>query len=367
MNILFGIYYTMDDPDSQGVFLELQRHASRVSVFARYGVRDEGRDRGAEDAEQYVLDVLARRVTASGIDVVLARGLHGYFREEAQASEFRARVAPCRLVELSEYYPYQLHEAIKGDMRSIAVQSQFDLVLCGCHASVERLREYGVNAAYYPSPAQRSLWDIPASMAVPRLSCDVLMPFGSCYRATTHPTDSDRVMLPNAFLDAGLTNLRIYGGSRDPALNPWLQADPELAPWMRPETPCADMRRVMRSAKVGINTSVIGDDAATPPRGYWSDRLPSLLLAGTMALTDNPISVTTPWTVGDTTVQMEDGVHLATFGTIDEAVEQARYYLTHDEERQRIAQTGHDFAVAHLTETEAIGVIAMGAIKALLA
>lgn len=37
----------------------------------------------------------------------------------------------------------------------------------------------------------------------------------------------------------------------------------------------------------------------------------------------------------------QDGVHLVTYKNLDDAVEKARYYLTHDEERQKIAQAGY--------------------------
>jgi glycosyltransferase involved in cell wall biosynthesis len=45
----------------------------------------------------------------------------------------------------------------------------------------------------------------------------------------------------------------------------------------------------------------------------------------------------------------EDGKHLVTFKTIDEAVEKARYYLAHDEERNRIAEAGHQAFLSHHT------------------
>ena len=38
----------------------------------------------------------------------------------------------------------------------------------------------------------------------------------------------------------------------------------------------------------------------------------------------------------------KDGVHLVTYKSTDEAVEKARYYITHEEERARIAQAGYE-------------------------
>lgn len=42
-------------------------------------------------------------------------------------------------------------------------------------------------------------------------------------------------------------------------------------------------------------------------------------------------------TLGDL---FEDGVHLVTYKTLDEAVDKAKYYIAHDEERERIAEAG---------------------------
>lgn len=44
-----------------------------------------------------------------------------------------------------------------------------------------------------------------------------------------------------------------------------------------------------------------------------------------------------------------DGKHLVTFKTIDEAVEKAKYYLAHDDERNAIAQAGYDEFMANHT------------------
>ena len=41
----------------------------------------------------------------------------------------------------------------------------------------------------------------------------------------------------------------------------------------------------------------------------------------------------------------EDGVHLVTYKTMDEAIEKAKYYLEHEEEREKIAKAGHDLVL----------------------
>lgn len=47
----------------------------------------------------------------------------------------------------------------------------------------------------------------------------------------------------------------------------------------------------------------------------------------------------------------KDGVHLATYKTVDEAVEKARYYIAHEDERLRIAQAGYEEAIKKHTYT----------------
>jgi spore maturation protein CgeB len=45
----------------------------------------------------------------------------------------------------------------------------------------------------------------------------------------------------------------------------------------------------------------------------------------------------------------EDGKHLVTYKTMDEAIEKARYYLDHPDEREAIAKAGMEHTLAHHT------------------
>lgn len=45
----------------------------------------------------------------------------------------------------------------------------------------------------------------------------------------------------------------------------------------------------------------------------------------------------------------EDGKHLVTYKTLDEAVDKARYYIAHDSEREKIAQAGYEEVMAKHT------------------
>lgn len=53
----------------------------------------------------------------------------------------------------------------------------------------------------------------------------------------------------------------------------------------------------------------------------------------------------------------QDGVHLVTYKDLDDAVEKARYYLEHDEEREKIANAGHEEFMAKHTISHRVDVM----------
>jgi glycosyltransferase involved in cell wall biosynthesis len=185
------------------------------------------------------------------------------------------------------------------------------------------------------------------------------------YDPMSHPTDIDRVELALALLDAGITNIRLYGGHHDPELNGWVQADPALIPYIRPEASVHETVKVARMAKVVVNTSAISPNPIVSPSGYWSDRLPMTLLTGTLCLTDNAESLGVPWEVDGEARQLVDGEHVVSYSDVDDCVEKCRELLADDERRETIASAGREFARAHLTEDEVVPGIILPALEAL--
>jgi len=59
-------------------------------------------------------------------------------------------------------------------------------------------------------------------------------------------------------------------------------------------------------------------------------------------------------TVGE---RFEDGKHLVTYKTQEEAIDKARYYIEHDDEREAIAKAGHEEFLKHHTYEERIRTI----------
>ncbi len=53
----------------------------------------------------------------------------------------------------------------------------------------------------------------------------------------------------------------------------------------------------------------------------------------------------------------EDGKHLVMYRSLDEAVEKAKYYIAHDEERERIAQAGYEHVMKNHTIQHRVNVI----------
>lgn len=86
--------------------------------------------------------------------------------------------------------------------------------------------------------------------------------------------------------------------------------------------------KVYNGCKIGINISHFHVEK------YSSDRLLRIMGSGCMALVHNFPQLEEMYTPGE---------HLDTFSTLDEMIEKCKYYLAHEEERQKIAAAGQVF------------------------
>lgn len=85
------------------------------------------------------------------------------------------------------------------------------------------------------------------------------------------------------------------------------------------------------NAKIGFNYSMLDD---------LNMRTFEIMATGTMLLTN--------W-IPTIEEVFEDGKHLVLYRSLDEMVDKVKYYLAHDEERERIAQAGYEEVIAKHT------------------
>lgn len=79
------------------------------------------------------------------------------------------------------------------------------------------------------------------------------------------------------------------------------------------------------------------------------------LATGSFLLTDHVPSI------GDL---FEDGKHLVLYRSLDEAIDKAKYYLDHEDEREKIAQAGYEHVIKNHTIQDRVSLILAEAMKA---
>ncbi|MDT8302794.1 MAG: glycosyltransferase [Sedimentisphaerales bacterium] len=94
----------------------------------------------------------------------------------------------------------------------------------------------------------------------------------------------------------------------------------------RPQIGGIDYLQAISGARIGAHVNAVNS-----VRMYHSDRLTHYLAGGAFVLAKR---------VPDTDLLFHDGVHLKYFDTIDEFVELSDWYLNHEAERKKIADTG---------------------------
>ena len=95
-----------------------------------------------------------------------------------------------------------------------------------------------------------------------------------------------------------------------------------------------EMPEVIASSRININTTM------RPIRSGLPQRIWDVLGCGGFLLTNAQAEIPE---------FLIPGRHLAVYETVDEACELVRYYLTHEDERARIAAEGYEFVTANHT------------------
>jgi len=134
--------------------------------------------------------------------------------------------------------------------------------------------------------------------------CDIL--FTGQIKHKHHPTEDLRSQIVNKL--AGMSNCAIYGCCG------------------RPQVGGIDYLYAISGARIGFSMNAINS-----VRLYHSDRFTHYLGCGTFVLAKR---------VPDTDLLFQDGVHLRYFDTADEFFDMAKWYLSHEGERIKIADAG---------------------------
>ncbi|MHC4571361.1 MAG: glycosyltransferase family protein [Planctomycetota bacterium] len=98
----------------------------------------------------------------------------------------------------------------------------------------------------------------------------------------------------------------------------------------RPQIGGINYLYAISGARIGVNVNAVNSI-----RLYHSDRLTYYLTCGTFVLAKR---------VPDTDLLFKDRIHLKYFDTVDEFFELAKWYLKHDEQREKIARAGMERA-----------------------
>jgi spore maturation protein CgeB len=96
----------------------------------------------------------------------------------------------------------------------------------------------------------------------------------------------------------------------------------------------ADLVKTITSFKIHLNYLVGGG------RGLLNARVFETIGCGTLLLNENEDFVDQLFT---------DGKHLVLYGSEDECIERARYFLKHQDEREEIARAGHEYGLSNHT------------------
>ncbi len=186
-------------------------------------------------------------------------------------------------------YDYRLNRA-----------KEFDFVFASHSPSIEKLVKDGIpreKIHYLPWAAEQVVYH-PYS---------ILEKWNWCFIG--HINSPDRVALLDRFCREWPVGIQGYLGWRTPYAQGWNVLD--------------DAARKMAQSQILLNEAVQDD---------LNMRVFESLGCNKLLLTED---------VPDLHRHFEDGKHLVTYRTVDEAVEKARYYLSHETERKAIAEAGY--------------------------
>lgn len=139
-----------------------------------------------------------------------------------------------------------------------------------------------------------------------------------------------RLVLVDWLLDAGYTNIKLWG-------NEW-KANPKYAAYaMGPAENGETLSKIYQASKIVVGNNMLCTSAART----WES-----MLSGAFYLSNY---VPPEQDVADVRKIMKEGEELVIFHDKEDFLQKVEYYLTHEEERQRMAKIGHEAALERMT------------------
>jgi hypothetical protein len=254
--------------------------------------------------------LLRRRWCKHKVDALLARQI-GHYRPDIIHVGFANFLDTDTVAVMRQAAPDAVLVGMDGDPwpelhpGRVAVASKLDWLLATYEGRwLDFYRNTGVRCAFMPNPCDP---DIDRRYEVEdKWKKDILFTGKTRQSHKRYPTDPARHRIIERL--AQMDNCAIYG-----CLG-------------RPKIGGADYMYAISGAKMALSISIASD-----VRFYHSDRFTHYIAGGTLVLAKR---------VPDSDLLFKDGVHVRYFDAEEEFFELAKWYLTHEDERRRIADAG---------------------------
>jgi hypothetical protein len=256
--------------------------------------------------------ILSRQWCKNKVDELLVRQLKNYNPDIIYIS-FANFLNVETIVLIRQAAPDAFLIGIDGDpwpqfqKDRVAVGSKLDLMLATNNGKwLDEYRKAGVRCAFMPNPCDP---DIEYRYEVSdKWKTDILFT-GQTKQIRKYPTDPLRYQIISRL--AEMKNCTLYG-----CLG-------------RPKIGGINYQYAISGARIALNINVANDVSL-----YHSDRLTHYLASGAFVLAKR---------VPDTDLLFKDSVHLKYFDTVEEFFDLAKWYLAHEDERQKIADAGMQY------------------------
>jgi len=253
--------------------------------------------------------ILSRRWCKYKVDEVLARQLKSYNPDivhisfanflDVETISLIRQAAPGAFLYGCDGDPWPQYQKNR-----LETGSKLDLMLATNDGEwLDEYRKAGVRAVFMPNPCDPD-YEYRHDVS-DKWKTDILFT-GKTKETRKYPTDPLRHQLVTRL--AGMDNCTLYGC------------------FGRPRIGGIDYQYAISGARVALSVNAVND-----VRLYHSDRLTHYLACGAFVLSRR---------VPDSDLLFQDGVHLRYFDTADEFFELADWYLKHEDERLKIANSG---------------------------